>query len=276
MSNEAIDVIPEDDTPEQGLVPETQERALVQTPVETTGLSPLVQAAMNGSLDTEKLKQLLEIQKDYESNEAEKAFHKALSEFKKHEIRLEKDKLVSFEMNAGGTKSYRHTTLGYALEVINPLLSQAGLSLAWETKQDMQGGGMITVTCVLAHEMGFSKSTSLSASPDSSGNKNSIQAIGSTISYLERYTAFSLVGLASMDQDDDGNSASAKPVEYITEDQANEIHAMIIDNELDMQKFLAWLKAAMKADGISQIAAKARNEVLRQIKANIKQHGAVS
>lgn len=217
------------------------ESSLAQSPQGT--LSPMVQAVMDGRMSPDVLQHMLDVQKDYEKNEAEKAFHKALAEFKTHEIRLEKDKKVSFKTNDGNEKSYRHTTLGYALEIINPLLSQSGLSLTWETQQDMDNGGLITVTCVLSHSMGFSKKTSLSASPDASGKKNAIQAIGSTISYLERYTAFSLVGLASMDQDNDG--ADADPPELITDEQALEIHAKLTDNDIPVPRFLKWLSQAM-------------------------------
>ncbi|MHB8744882.1 MAG: ERF family protein [Sulfuricaulis sp.] len=234
--------------------------------VPASGLSPLVMAAMNGQLDTEKLAQLLAIQKDYEKNEAEKAFHLALSEFKKNKLVLDKDKLVSFTTQKGTTE-YRHTTLGAALSEINPMLGNYGLSLGWETQQE---GRRITVKCVLSHALGFSKSTSLSAEPDDSGGKNSIQAIGSTVSYLERYTAFSLLGIASKDQDDDGHGASV-PKEKITEDQANTINAKITDNGLSMAKFLAWLKGApVKARSIPDINASEYDSVIATIDDSIK------
>ena len=173
-------------------------------------LSPLVRAAMAGNINTDALKQLLDIQKDYEKHESEKAFHLALSEFKKNNLTLDRDKLVSFTTSKGKTE-YRHTTLGAALSEVNPLLGENGLSLTWETSQG--DGGRITVKAVLSHSKGFSKSTSLSGSPDESGGKNNIQAIGSTVSYLERYTAFALLGVASIDMDNDGagGQASDKP-----------------------------------------------------------------
>ena len=234
----------------------------------SSALAPMVQAVMSGKMTPETLQQLLDVQKDFEKNEAEKAFYRAHSEFKKHSIKLVRDKLVSFETTKGTTE-YRHTTLGKALEVINPLLSKYGLSLTWETVQDFQNGGLITVTCVLSHTMGFSKKTPLSASPDQSGGKNNIQAIGSTVSYLERYTAFSLLGLASMDQDDDAVSAGAK-VEYITEEQAKEINAMLSNNKINKEKFLSWLRRSLKADCIERITVQSRDEVIRQINASIK------
>jgi len=40
-----------------------------------------------------------------------------------------------------------------------------------------------------------------------SGNKNPIQAIASTVSYLERYTLLAITGLTTKDMDDDGKNA---------------------------------------------------------------------
>ena len=66
------------------------------------------------------------------------------------------------------------------------------------------------VTCKITHELGHSEETSLSAPADSSGSKNAIQAIGSTITYLQRYTLLALTGLATHEQDDDAQAVSEK------------------------------------------------------------------
>jgi hypothetical protein len=54
---------------------------------------------------------------------------------------------------------------------------------------------------VLGHKI----ETSIEAGSDTSGSKNAIQAIGSTISYLKRYTLENVLGL-SADEDNDGAS----------------------------------------------------------------------
>ena len=66
--------------------------------------------------------------------------------------------------------------------------------------------------------MGHFETTSLTAAGDQSGGKNAIQALGSTISYLERYTILALTGLSTHEMDDD-----AKGVEYITEKQLSSL-----------------------------------------------------
>src|SRR5690606_10591416 len=49
------------------------------------------------------------------------------------------------------------------------------------------------------------------APPDGSGNKNAIQGIGSTSTYLQRYTLSAAFGLTTADEDDDGEATGDKP-----------------------------------------------------------------
>jgi hypothetical protein len=92
---------------------------------------------------------------------------------------------------------------------VTPVLSEHGLSLAWIPKQD-EKTKEITVLTVLTHVLGHSESVSLTAPPDSSGNKNSIQSIGSTATYLSRYGAILILGLATECEEDDDAGAGAK------------------------------------------------------------------
>jgi hypothetical protein len=68
---------------------------------------------------------------------------------------------------------------------------------------------MVGVTCFLTHRMGHKDDgTYIEAPADTSGKKNAIQAVGSTITFLQRYTLLAAVGLAPKDAipDDDGRS----------------------------------------------------------------------
>jgi len=161
----------------------------------------LIREAIKGNTDLSKLKELLEIQTQWEFNEAKKAYHRAMAEFKSNSIEIIKDKKVSFNQT-----SYKYATLANVIEQICPVLAKYGLSVSWQTKCD----GAISVTCKITHVMGYSEETTLTADLDKSGNKNTIQAMGSTMSYLERYTVLALCGLSTTDQDDDGHGSADK------------------------------------------------------------------
>ena len=156
-------------------------------------------AAMDPQFDVAKLQALLAVKKEWEADEARKAFVVALNAFKADPPAILKDRQVDFNTAKGRTQ-YKHAGLDNASEIIGAALAKHGISHRWNVEQ----GQKIKVTCILTHALGHSESVSMEAQPDDSGSKNSIQAVGSTVSYLQRYTLFSASGIAPKNSDDDG------------------------------------------------------------------------
>ncbi len=209
-----------------------EEQGLVK--VDNNSPAAMIRMAVEGRADLDKLEKLLTLQERYEVNEARKAYHKAMSEFKANPPKIDKDKKVSFATSVGKT-SYNHASLANVTEKISVELSKHGLSASWATKQN----GAILVTCKITHVLGHSEETTLSAAADTSGSKNAIQAIGSTITYLERYTLLALTGLATYDQDDDAKAAT---IEFIDEKQVSAILDSLADLNLPEKGFLNYMK----------------------------------
>jgi hypothetical protein len=218
---------------------ETQLATIEPKDIQARDNSPaalMIEALAKGG-NLEQLEKFMELQERYERNEARKAYHEAMAAFKADHPDIEKDKTVSFPV-AGKTTSYTHASLGNVTTKINTALSAHGLSAGWKTEQE---GGTIKVTCTITHRQGHSESTSLVAAPDTSGSKNSIQAVGSTISYLERYTILALTGLATHDMDDDGKLGEEP--EYLNTDQQIEINDLIKEVKANETQFLAYMKS---------------------------------
>lgn len=195
----------------------------------------MIRLAVESGADLDKLEKLLGLQERWETNEAKKAYHEAMAEFKKNPPVIEKDKKVGYEGKGGGKVGYMHATLANVVKKITEELSKHGLSASWRTHQE----GKISVTCKITHKLGHSEETTLQADADTSGSKNSIQALGSTITYLERYTLLAVLGLATADMDDDGKTAA---VEFIDEKQLGTLRDWIADTEADEIKFLEYLE----------------------------------
>jgi len=174
--------------------------------VKQNAITPMdmLQMAVSQNADLDKLEKLMALQERWEANEARKAFTKALSEFKATGITIDKDKHVKY-----GNTEYNHATLGNICNIIGSELSKYGLSYRWNTEQTE---GKIRVTCILMHVLGHSESVSLESGADSSGSKNAIQAIGSTVTYLQRYTLQAITGTVTQEQDNDGASYGLKDV----------------------------------------------------------------
>lgn len=165
---------------------------------ERAGMSPVVSAGLaimkqNPSLDA--LQQLLSVQREWEANEARKAYSAAMVGLKRDlPTVIAKDKTVSFN----ATK-YTHTSLGAVMEAITGPLTQHGFSLTWKPSTGAEG---VTVTCRLTHSDGHFEEATISAPVDTSGSKSKMQGVASTITLLQRYSALSLLGIATADMKD--------------------------------------------------------------------------
>lgn len=230
-----------------------------ETAVQLADNSPasMMIAAMSKGMDLDKLEKFMGLQERWEANEAKKAYTVAMAAFKKSPPKIDKDKHVKFTLKTGGTAEYSHASLANVTDKINAALGEHGLSAAWITVQD---GAKITVTCTITHEMGHSESTSLTAAPDESGSKNSIQAIGSTISYLQRYTILALTGLATGDMDDD--AAGAEP-EYIDDKQLSRIKDYIDNYGVNEPMFLK----VMNVEALEKIPVRQFNKAIASLEA---------
>ena len=224
---------------------EKQPKALVPkvAKIQVLSAEEQISMALAKGANLAELKGLLELRKEFEAQEAKKAYHAAMAEFKKTPLKILKDKTVSFQTNAGTTK-YNHATLANVVEKISAELSKHGLSASWVTHQEKDK--TIKVTCRITHKQGHSEEASLEAMPDASGSKNSIQQIGSTVTYLERYTLLGLTGLATYDQDTDGKvsakSDKQESSDKISEKEESELRDLMLDAEANEKAFIGLLK----------------------------------
>lgn len=173
--------------------------------VQATGSTPadLLLYVMKSGGSIAEVREFMQLKREYEADEARKAYVEDMARFKMNPPTIVKDKQVAFS----GT-SYTHATLGNVTNAIVEGLAQHGFSHRWDLKQD---GQQITVICTITHRMGHAESVSMQAGRDDSGKKNAIQQVASTVTYLQRYTLLAATGLATHDQsDDDGESAGAR------------------------------------------------------------------
>ncbi len=224
-------------------------------PAEVSPIILMIRTMKDGGMDLEKVEKMMDLQNKWEANQARKAYTQAMSDFKKNPPEIEKDRHVEFKTSTGKTE-YNHASLGNVTAKINTALGEWGLSAAWTTEQTEKG---VSVTCKITHVLGHFETTTLTAACDSSGGKNAIQALGSTISYLQRYTLLSLTGLASREMDDDAKGA----VEYVTNEQVGTIVDFINEKGVDAKMFLKY----MECETIETIPAVDFNKAVAALKA---------
>lgn len=143
-----------------------------------------------------------------------------------------------------GHNGIKYSTLHDITSTTRPVLAEQGLSLGFsvEIVEDR-----LHVTAKLTHRNGHEETTTLPLPFDTSGSKNSVQAIGSSQTYGQRYTAQALLGLSMDDMaDDDGKAAGAG--EKITADQFRTLRDKMDEAEADESKFLKFFKVTELQD----------------------------
>ena len=222
----------------------------------------LIQLALEKKYDPALIEKMMDLQERNEARLAKQAYVVAMAAFKADPPKILKDRKVEYQPSGKSKISYSHADLATSLEQINTALSPHGLFASWRTNQV---NGTITVTCVIAHSMGHSESTHMTAGPDDTGSKNKIQAMGSTVYYLMRYTLFALLGLAARGEDTNG---VPEEVEYINEKQLSTVVDMINDLEVDETKFLEFLSKATghTIESVAKIPAKEFNRAMTDLK----------
>jgi DNA-binding transcriptional regulator YdaS (Cro superfamily) len=202
----------------------------------------IVERAIEKGITGADLKEIMDLQERWEANQSRKAFDVAMANAQADMPVIVKNRLV--EYGEGNKKtSYKHEDLSDVIRLITPVLKTHGLAVRFRTEQ--LDGGQVRVSCLLTGH-GHREETSLQSSRDSSGGKNDIQAVGSVVTYLERYTLKAALGLASS-RDDDG-VASEGGNATITALQLQAMEKVAAEVAADIAKFCKFLKVETLAE----------------------------
>lgn len=186
-------------------------------PARAPGDSPLerIQAMRASGVSFDDLDRYLAMQKAWEAEQAEKAYLRAMAAWKAGGVPTIPKNVHVFFQSAKGPVDYWHEDLADVVSAVLPLMAGVGLSHSWRPKQEGRGDAMlITVETVVTHTAGHSERVTLWASPDSSGGKNAIQAVKSTITYLERIGLLAILGIAAKGHDNDGRGVDYTRAQY--------------------------------------------------------------
>lgn len=203
-------------------------------PPDNGAMSLLAQAVQHNA-QPEQIDKLIELVKFHDQREALRAFNQAFTAAQGEFPQIKKTREVDFSTNKGRTY-YTYAAFKDIVEAVRPVLQKHSLSFRHEVKED---DGRITVRCILAHAAGHSESAVMSGPVDTSGNKNSIQGVGSSVTYLKRYTLEAVTGVVTTNDDTDGNTGSA---DTIDENQVADLDSKIQEVGADKAAFLKFAK----------------------------------
>lgn len=168
---------------------------------QTSGLIRMIeQVSINPEMDVNKLEKLLDVQERILDRQAEQEFQAAMAAMQADLPIVERNG----EIKVQGQVRSRFAKFEDINRACLPVLQRHGFSITFETNQ---GQGFVAVIGVLRHSSGHKESTMLQIPLDTSGSKNSVQAVGSSVSYGKRYVMSALLNINTTDDDDDGVAA---------------------------------------------------------------------
>jgi hypothetical protein len=208
----------------------------------------MLDRALSSGATPETIEKFMAMAERYEQGQSRKAFEAALAETR--------SELRPITRNAKGHNDKKYVSLDAMAAAVDPILAAHGLSYRYRTQQTPT---VITVTCILFGH-GHSEESTLSGPADASGNKNAIQAIGSTLTYLQRYSLAQALGLAAA-SDDDGHSA-ADMGGLVDAAQLETIQKRIVEVGIPIANFCK----VMKVESVDQVRGKDFKTALMRIK----------
>ena len=141
----------------------------------TTILQVIQRAAADPQCDIEKMERLMAMHERMQAKNAQTEFNSALAS-------MQCD-IPSIAERGVGHNKITYATLEDINDVIKPIMQRYGFAMSFKVEH-AQGG--ISVTGILMHRAGHREETTMLLPSDTSGNKNAVQAVASSVSYGKR------------------------------------------------------------------------------------------
>lgn len=232
-------------------------------------MGAVLSLSTNPNVDAEKMERMLAMYRSIKADNAKTEYYRALALMKPKLPIIDRNGRIEVreKTSTGKRDGALQQSTGYALyedidEAITPILADHGFVLTYRTGQ--AADGKVQVTGVLAHTAGHIEETLIVLPHDSSGSKNNVQAVGSSLTYGKRYAATMLLNIRTKGEDDDGNSASGN--DTISSQQMDTILDLIERAKADLEAFCEY----MGVKAVKDILAKDYRKAIQAL--NTKLH----
>lgn len=151
-------------------------------------MSVIERVASDPNSDISKLEKMLDMQERVLDRNAAQAFTADMAAMQGEMPRV-------LKLASGHNTTYAR--LEDINDAVRPILQKYGFAVTFNIDQpDVKA---VKITAILSHKQGHKQKSSLILPLDSSGSKNAVQSIGSTVSYGKRYTVCALLNISTGD-----------------------------------------------------------------------------
>jgi len=223
------------------------------TPDTQSQAAAMIQMAVDKGMPAEQLREFLAARREWEADEARKAYSQAIADFQSRCPIIEK-----------GDKAHnkQYAALDRIWRTIRPLMDETGLSVVWTVNTLTDFG--LHLEGEIRHRAGHSVPISYDLPmPDKVTGQNAAQQMGSATSYSRRYALCSALGIVT-GEDDDGNAGGTA---YVTREQVDELAKLLeACPKGTLESLLEWAEV----DGLSDLPSSKFGGAIKALKAKAK------
>lgn len=188
----------------------------------------------------EKLEMLWRMRKELLAEEHREAYDQAFAAMAAEMPQVRRDGMIELTKDGKKIGLIKFARWEDMDKVIRPIMGKYGFALTYTTVERDKG---LLIRGELMRE-GHSRVAEIPLPSDVGPGRNSLQAVGSAISYGKRYVAEMLLNIVRCGDDDDGNAAFERP---ISAELAKQLEGLIAASKTDLKKFLQWSKTGAQS-----------------------------
>ncbi|WP_440466920.1 ERF family protein [Pseudomonas sp. YH-1] len=193
--------------------------AVVQTGESATILQVIQRAAADPACDIEKMERLMAMHERMQARGAEAEFNASMASMQSELPSIAERGAIT----VNGQKRSNYATFEDINDIVKPIMQRFGFAVSFRV-ETVQAG--VSVTGILMHRAGHREQTTMLVPLDTSGSKNAVQSLGSSVSYGKRYVLSALLNITTRGEDDDGNAA-VPPKKLVTPAQAQQLNSLL-------------------------------------------------
>ena len=205
---------------------------------ESNQVATLLALAVEKGLGVEGLEKLVALQERVMDRQAAGEFAQAMADFQKHCPPIARTSTAKIVTGGGSNYSYSYAELDEIARTVNPILSELGFSYTWDSTMT---DNLLTCVCTLRHASGHKVSSSFTAPLDQTARMNGPQKAKAALTYSQRCSLISVLGLTTCDPDTDAVEPTLSGT--ITEAQQADLRALLEEVGAQEERFCKWLGA---------------------------------
>lgn len=202
----------------------------------------MIQSGVERGLSVESMSQMFDLYQRVKASQAEESFNRDFVAFQAECPAAPKDSTASFDGRGGNRVSYSYADLETLMDVARPHLFRHGFSLSFTSEMH---GSVLVRRCVLRHRDGHSAHADapVSTTSNNPGMSDQQKYAGAETS-ASRRALVAVLGLPLTDAETEDKREAVK----ITDDQAQNLIAMIEELKVDRTRWLAHYGIASVGD----------------------------